>query len=82
MTFDATCPYSLASQSSDCDLTPGTPVIMHPAPGLDMTFRGTTASGVLFGFSKPHGFAVVQDDDKADKFWVIHPEAMTATEVF
>lgn len=75
------CPYVLTERVSDCNLTPGTVVCAQDVPGLEESFgfdrvlqKPRTVRAVLFGFTKPHGYACILSRD--GEWWIVHPEAL------
>ena len=68
------CPAILTDTSTHCGLEPGT-IVFGSNNGIEDTLpQGKTLRLVLFGFTKPHGYAVCLDRD--GKWWTVHPEAL------
>ena len=71
----ANCPYVLTEATTGRDLTPGT-VVTGSNNDIEESFaKGQRIRMVLFGFTKPHGFACCLDRDGV--WWNVHPEALS-----
>ena len=77
------CPYVLDNQATGCTLKPGDVVIGRDVPGLEESFgfdralqKPRTVRMVLFGFTRPHGYACCLD--RTSEWWIVHPEALRA----
>jgi hypothetical protein len=71
----ANCPYVLTDRATECDLTPGT-VVYGSNNAIEESFaEGQVVRMVLFGFTKPHGYAACLDRD--GEWWLVHPEALS-----
>lgn len=69
------CPFSLEPRATNCDLVPGD-VVYGSNNGIETIFPdGKTIRMVLFGFTKPLGYACCIDHK--GKWWNTHPEALS-----
>ena len=70
----ANCPYVLTDHATGTPLVAGDVVLAQDLPGIESAFgKGRTVRAMLFGFTKPHGFACLLDCH--GEWWVVHPEA-------
>jgi len=68
------CPFVLDEATTGCTLTPGT-VVYGRNTGIETIFPpGQVVRLVLFGFTRPHGYACCLD--REGTWWNVHPESL------
>lgn len=69
------CPYVLDTAATGTTLVPGQ-VVYGSNNAIEKCFpKGETVRMVLFGFTRPHGYACCLD--RHGEWWNVHPEALS-----
>jgi len=73
----ANCPYVLDQKSAATDIKPGA-VVNGSNTAFETVFpKGQKIRLVLFGFTRPHGYACCLD--RTGEWWIVHPESLEPT---